>query len=233
MQTNPQTAAQPKAPAPRLSHLIAHFRDSVAKSQRQSEPFTYWRLFDVMPMETVKAMRALPLTPQDTGGVSGAREIHNATRNYFDQPNVRKYPVCADVAGVFQAPEIAAALAETYGTNLKGTYLRMEYAADTDGFWLEPHTDLGVKKFTFLYFLSDEPAHDDLGTDLYRAKDSHYGRQPFIPNTGLIFVPSNNTWHGFEKRPIHGIRLSLIINYVSHEWRERQQLSFPDQPIDY
>lgn len=217
----------------RQSDLIEHFHASVAKSQRQSEPFTHWRLSDVMPMATVAALRALPLKPQETGGVSGAREIHNATRNYFDQANVKKFPACADLAGVFQAPEVAATLGAAYGTNLKGTYLRIEYAADTDGFWLEPHTDLGVKKFTFLYFISDEIEHDDLGTDLYRAKDSHYGRQPFIPNTGLIFIPSSNTWHGFEKRPIHGVRLSVIVNYVSQDWRERQQLSFPDQPIDY
>jgi hypothetical protein len=47
----------------------------------------------------------------------------------------------------------------------------------------------------------------------------------------MIFVPSNNTYHGFEKRPIKGVRTSLIINYVTNEWRAREQLSFPEAPI--
>jgi hypothetical protein len=47
----------------------------------------------------------------------------------------------------------------------------------------------------------------------------------------MVFVPSNNTYHGFEKRPIKGVRTSLIINYVTNEWRAREQLAFPDAPI--
>ena len=40
-----------------------------------------------------------------------------------------------------------------------GTYLRIEFAQDIDGFWLEPHTDLGVKVFTMLLYLSKDPSH--------------------------------------------------------------------------
>ena len=31
------------------------------------------------------------------------------------------------------------------------------------GFWLEPHTDLGVKKFTMLIYLSDGPEQSGSG----------------------------------------------------------------------
>jgi hypothetical protein len=44
-------------------------------------------------------------------------------------------------------------------------------------------------------------------------------------------VPANNTYHGFEKRTINGVRKSIIINYVTDEWRAREQLSFPEAPI--
>ena len=49
---------------------------------------------------------------------------------------------------------------KVFGTDLEGTYLRIEFAQDIDGFWLEPHTDLGVKAFTMLLYLSkdDEPS---------------------------------------------------------------------------
>ena len=57
------------------------------------------------------------------------------------------------------------------------------------------------------------------------------GRSPFISNAAMIFVPSHNTYHGFEKRPIKGVRTSLIINYVTDEWRAREQLAFPEAPI--
>ena len=109
----------------------------------------------------------------------------------------------------------------------KDTFVRIEYAQDTDGFWLKPHTDIGVKMFTMLIYMSDDPRHADLGTDIYADENTHVGRSPFEPNSAMIFVPSKNTWHGFEKRPIHGVRRSIIVNYVTNDWRAREQLAFP------
>ena len=117
------------------------------------------------------------------------------------------------------------------GIDLTGNYLRLEYAQDTDGFWLEPHTDLGVKKFTMLIYLSDEAGHDKLGTDIYSDVNTHLGSSPFAKNSAMIFIPADNTWHGFEKRTIPGVRKSLILNYVTPEWRAREQLSYPDKPV--
>ena len=48
----------------------------------------------------------------------------------------------------------------------------------------------------------------------------------------MIFVPSDNTWHGFERRPIEQIRKTLIVNYVTQEWRAREQLAFPDKTVN-
>ena len=47
----------------------------------------------------------------------------------------------------------------------------------------------------------------------------------------MVFIPSNDTYHGFEPRQIEGVRKSVIINYVTNDWRAREQLSFPNQPI--
>ena len=128
-------------------------------------------------------------------------------------------------------PRVTGAVERHFGIQLGGAYLRIEYAQDTDGFWLEPHTDLGVKLFTFLIYLSRDPSHADLGTDLYDIEKRHVGRSPFASNSAMIFVPSDVTYHGFEPRKINGVRKSLIVNYVTAEWRAREQLSFPDQPI--
>ena len=108
----------------------------------------------------------------------------------------------------------------------------MEYAQDVDGFWLAPHTDLGVKRFTMLIYLNDS-ADDQLGlgTDLF-CDDETWARQtPFDDNSALIFVPGANTWHGLRKRPIVGVRRSVIMNYVTDDWRAREQLAFPDAPV--
>jgi hypothetical protein len=88
-----------------------------------------------------------------------------------------------------------------------------------------------VKSFTLLLYLSKDPSHKDLGTDIYDAEKRHFGRSPFASNAAMVFVPSNNTYHGFERRPIKGVRTSLIINYVTNEWRAREQLAFPEAPL--
>src|SRR5690606_462297 len=112
-------------------------------------------------------INALPFPAPTLGGVSGKREVHNATRKYFDVENRASFPIVGAVSAAFQAPEVTRAIEQTFGIRLGGSYLRIEYAQDTNGFWLEPHTDLGVKLFTLLLYTSTEPSHADLGTDLY------------------------------------------------------------------
>jgi hypothetical protein len=82
-----------------------------------------------------------------------------------------------------------------------------------------------------LLYLSKDASHADLGTDIYDTNKTPIGRSPFEPNGAMIFVPSGITYHGFEGRRIEGVRKSVIINYVTNEWRAREQLSFPDRPI--
>jgi len=47
-----------------------------------------------------------------------------------------------------------------------------------------------------------------------------------------VFVPSNITYHGIEPRKIAGVRKSVIVNYVTNEWRAREQLAFPERPVE-
>lgn len=209
------------------STLIASFETGA----RTENPYRHWVVRKCLPAAMAHEISHLPFPPPALGGISGKREVHNATRKYFDIANRAEFPVVEAFASAFQSPSITRKIETAFGTRLSGSYLRLEYAQDTDGFWLEPHTDLGVKVFTMLLYLSDDPSHRDLGTDIYDAEKTHVGRSPFEPNAAMIFVPSNDTYHGFEQRPIAGVRKSIIINYVTSEWRAREQLSFPDQPI--
>ena len=132
---------------------------------------------------------------------------------------------------LLQSQRIVRLIHDTFGAPIDDTFLRLEYAQDIDGFWLEPHTDLGVKKFTCLIYLSQGPGHEKLGTDIYVSRERHFGSPPFKRGGAMIFVPGDNTWHGFEKRPIEGVRRSVILNYVTHEWRAREQLSYPEATV--
>jgi hypothetical protein len=204
-------------------------RASIAKSSRFEEPYRHFLVEDLFPAEVCRALDALPFAAPPLDGVSGKRELHNDTRRYFDAEGMAQFPLMRAVAEALQSPKVTRAIAEAFEAPLDDTFLRLEYAQDIDGFWLQPHTDLGVKKFTGLIYLSE--GHADLGTDIYRSPQDHAGRSPFKPNAAMIFVPSDKTWHGFERRPIEGIRKSVILNYVTHEWRAREQLSFPETPV--
>ena len=204
---------------------------SLAQAEPRDRPYPNWRLADIFPGPVARAVAELPFAPTELAGVSGRRELHNDDRRYFAGEVLADHPIAHRVAEAFQSPEVVAAFAARTGARLEGCYLRIEYALDQDGFWLEPHTDLGVKALTLLIQL---PAEDqaELGTDLYEKPGAWCERAAFDWNGALLFVPSSDTWHGFEPRPIRGIRRSVIVNYVTDEWRAREQLAFPQSPVN-
>jgi len=207
------------------------FTDCLGRSRPQAEPYRHWLLADALPAEACEAIVALPFDPPRIEDTQGKRETNNATRTYFSVENRAAHPVCEAVAGALQSPEVTGLIEKTCNVDLSGTNLRIEYCQDSDGFWLEPHTDIGVKKYTMLIYLSQGADSEDWGTDVYDADKKHAGRAPCLYNSGLIFIPGTDTWHGFAKRPISGVRRSIIVNYVGPEWRARHELAFPDAPI--
>ena len=203
---------------------------SLAAAERHERPYRNWRLRELFPEAVARELAALPFAPTALHGLSGRRELHNDDRRYFAAEVLEQFPVTRRVAEAFQSPEMVAAFARHTGAQLDGTYLRIEYALDLDGFWLEPHTDLGVKSLTLLIQLpADE--QEDLGTDIYSGPGAWCERAAFEWNGALLFVPSNDTWHGFEPRAVKGVRRSVIVNYVTDEWRAREQLAFDGQPV--
>jgi hypothetical protein len=203
---------------------------SIATADRRTTPFRNWRLHDVLSERIARGMSSLSAPPVELCGVSGRRELHNDQRVYFAGEELDRHAAARQVVELFQAPAIVEALMALTGAPLAGTYLRIEYALDADGFWLEPHTDLGVKAISLLLQLG-EPGQEGLGTDLYFGPDAWAETVPFGWNTALMFVPSSDTWHGVERRRIEGLRRSIIVNYVTDEWRAREQLAFPNAPV--
>jgi hypothetical protein len=178
-----------------------------------------------------KDVVALPFDAPVIDDTQGRRETHNTTRIFMSESNRARHSVCETLAESFQDEATVALLEDVCGRALAGSYLRVEYCLDTDGFWLEPHTDIGAKLFTMLVYLSDHPDAATWGTDILDAGHHVVGHSSGAFNTGLIFLPATDTWHGFAPRPIRGVRRSLIINYVKPEWRSRHELAYPTQPV--
>lgn len=206
--------------------LIAAFTGA----ERRSSPFFHLLLRDCLP-ESLRAELAAHHHPAPAPDGSGRRESANESRLFITPALAAAWPAAETLRAALIRPEVVQAIAAAGGARLSGTCLRIEYCQDSDGFWLEPHTDIAAKRLTFLIYLSEEGGREDWGTDLYDGTGRHAGRAPADPNRGLVFVPGPDTWHGFEKRPIRGLRRSLIINYVGPEWRARHELAWPAQPL--
>jgi hypothetical protein len=190
-------------------------------------PFEYWLLDDVLPARMCDTIATLPFAPPTGAVFDGRREANNSTRVYFSPENQAKYAVMQDLCDAFRATETRRTIEKLTGTDLSKGHLRIEYCQDVDGFWLEPHLDISVKLFTMLVYLSDDPNLRDAGTDIYDESPEHklVTSAPYERNKGLIFIPGKNTWHGFTKRPIKGLRKSIIINYVTPDWRAKEELA--------
>lgn len=210
-----------------LNAIGRQFLSCLTGSDRRTAPFRYWLLDAPLPTETVDAIANLPFAPPDGATFDGRREANNSTRVYFTKENQRRFDVCRDLAAAFKHPLVTSAIERETGTDLACGQLRVEYCQDVDGFWLEPHVDIPVKLFTMLVYLSGEPELRDAGTDIYDASPEHkpVGTAPYERNKGLIFIPGRDTWHGFTRRPIRGIRKSIIINYVTPAWRDTFELA--------
>lgn len=204
---------------------------AICAAARSDVPFRHWLLRDVLPHGLADELIALPFDAPAIADTQGKRETHNALRRFVTPKERGTDITCEALAASFQNKHTTDLLANTCGRSLSGSYLRIEYCLDTDGFWLEPHTDIAAKLFTMLIYLSTHPAAEQWGTDLLDANRHVVSRASGEFNTGLIFLPAADTWHGFARRPMAGVRRSLIINYVVPGWQSRHELAFPDQPI--
>ena len=65
------------------------------------------------------------------------------------------------------------------------------------------------------------------GTDILQGPPDfkYVASAPYGKNKGLVFIPGANTWHGVGRHPVKGIRKSIIINYVTSDWRNTWELA--------
>ena len=208
-----------------------HIRRALLLASPVRTPFSHWLPRNVLPFWLRETIHALPFSPALSGDTFGKRETHNTTRIFISESNRRQFAACDDLANAFQDEATVGLLEDLTGARLDGGFVRIEYCLDTNGFWLEPHTDIGAKLLTLMIYLSDHPEADNWGTDIMDSTGRILRHAPGANNQGLLFVPGPDTWHGFAKRRISGIRRSLIVNYVTPDWCARYELAFPDEAV--
>ena len=218
-------------PIPSAAAIAQHFGDAMRRAKCDDEPYRHWNLRDVLPERLAVGVLLLPIAPPVVGDNRGVRDLDNGKRTFFTPLLRERFPACAHFAEAMQRPDIARLFAQTCGIEVASGFLRMEYIQDTDGAWLEPHRDIPEKLFSMVIYLCTGPEARDWGTDIYDAQKRPIGRTSAAFNSAVIFVPGPDTWHGFEQRPIAGVRRLMEINYVRPTWRDRDQLAFPDRPI--
>jgi len=216
----------------RNAMTVTSLKRSLTNATTIDRPFRHWCPRDMLDPDSATALATLAMVRLDGLNLeAGRREVNNSTRLFFDPPHQQEIAAMRTVAQAMQSAEVVAAWETLCGIDLTGCFLRIEYCRDGDGFWLEPHTDIGAKRITILTYLSTDPDGPDWGTDVYDERQRFVQSVPGDFNSGLVFVPAADTWHGFRKRPIHGLRRTLMFNYVGPEWRSRAELCFPDCPV--
>lgn len=211
--------------------IAQHFSRAVRAAERAEQPYRHWKLHDVFPLDLCTGILTLPIAPVYLGRTDGTRGSYNAARCFITPALRAKFPACQALSEALQRPDVARLMAETCAIPAAGSSLRIEYIQDVDGAWLEPHRDIPEKLFSMVVYLFTGPDAAEWGTDIYDADRRWVGRSAGEFNSAVIFVPGPATWHGFDPRPIMGVRRLMEINYVRPTWRDREQLAFPDQPI--
>ena len=145
LEAGPQTGGGAMVDADRVAaSLIASF-DSGYFGAR---PYRHWLPETMLPDEVCLALDALPVAPPRIDDTRGKRETHNSSRLFFGVEARETFPVCEALASALQRNAVVARLERLCDLDLRQTHLRIEYCLDTEGFWLEPHTDIGAKMFT-------------------------------------------------------------------------------------
>ncbi len=209
---------------------------ALQRAEEEAEPFRHWLLEDVLDPDTLAGLKAWPAQARELHYDHGCRQEHNAGRQFVDACAIGDMPSSRALAEAFQGPRVTEALERFCGIDLAGTYLRIEYAHDTEGYWSKPHTDIADKVFTMFIYMDEGGDGPDWGTDLFHDPETPAKRLPYADNVGAIFVPASDTWHGFRPRPIEGVRRTLLINYVAPGWRgynDPRELAYPETPVGY
>jgi hypothetical protein len=205
--------------------LLGAITEDVVKSFTTADesdyPFQHWQVENMLPKALTDQILAVRIPKSQGFLYDGTRASDSKLtpggtppqRMFITKEIGEEYPFFQDLVDAFLQPKVLDLVNNKFGVDTKDLYLRVEYINDFDGFFLEPHKDIIEKQFTLLLFQGEGP--DYMGTDFYDTDLKVVKTVKFGHNRGYVFTPSENSWHGLEKKPIPDRRCSLLINYVT------------------
>lgn len=193
------------------------------RTNQYEEPFRHWEVLEPLTQNMLDEVTATPI-PDGPRAYDGTRAADNGgkgkdgkLRCYVGRENVDEFPAMGELIEELMRPETYELVGDLIQRDLRNAYLRLEVIADRSGFWLKPHKDIREKLMSMLVYVNPYGENENLGTDLYNEDLQRVKTVPYRHNYGYLFAPGDDTWHGFEKKPIVRERRSILINYVTFQ----------------
>ena len=191
------------------------------KSMKYSSPFDHWELNKPMSEDMVKELSNVSISesPRSFDGTraadGGGNGIDGKLRVFLESDNAALLPQGIELINDLRSKEVVDLIENNIQKKVSNSFIRIEYIADREGFWLKPHKDIEEKLMTMMLFINEHNETEALGTDFYNNDISLVKTIPYKHNTGYYFASGGNTWHGLEKKEIKIERRCMQINYVT------------------
>ena len=188
-------------------------------------PFDHWQLSEPFSDDLIQELSEVNISksPRSYDGTraadAGGEGVDGKLRVYLEKDNMHKLPYGLKLIEDLRDKEVIEKIQNYISKDLSNSFIRIEYIADREGFWLKPHTDIEEKLMTMMLFINNFNESESLGTDFYDVNQNMklVKTIPYKHNTGYFFASGGNTWHGLEKKEIVRERRCMQINYVSFE----------------
>ena len=194
-------------------------------------PYPHWLLADVLPLDLVWSLAALPFAPPPPALIGCARPPTGRV-TFLTPGETEAFAACRLVAETFQSAAAVALIGRATGARLSDCRLRIALVQEVDGHQCPPRTRQDEARFTLMLAL-DAGGQRNLGPDIYFESGDWAAQAPWTPGCALAFAPSARSWHGFEPRMIREVRKSLVIDYVAPGRAPAAELAFPDRPVGW
>jgi hypothetical protein len=182
-------------------------------------PWEHWTIDNVFPNELFEALKTHRVNNADYTNVNGFRDIIKG-RTFLGNEYCEEHLSLKPVAEFLNDHKM---FEEKFNCDLSNTYCRPELIHDRYPFFHAIHTDTPEKKLTLIVNI-DKEDEKNLATDIYVDKETHFAKTEWKDNRGLLFIPSDEKWHGFAPIEYTGIRTIMIINFVDTDvWQNTSQ----------
>lgn len=184
--------------------------DSIREHSTPFRHYSFENFFDEDELVEYKSMDF----HESGGNILTKTRTSSNTRVFVDDVMCENHPLFKKLRNFFCSKSVIN-MFQSHSHKIIPEYLRMEVIKDVGEIWLEPHRDIQEKFMSMLVFVNDCCEIESIGTDLYDSNFSVIKTVPFTDNTGYFFYPSDDTWHGLERKKIENHRKMLMVNYVT------------------